>query len=126
MGNDVAGTIRKVTIEGITFRVAADTNATFILTNYEVTMDATSGRGMKRMIKRTPSVEALTLVVNGDERASLKSFAEDTAVDALKFSIELIGGDVYKSEGGLEIENFETESNRMTVQMLPREDWTKF
>lgn len=123
---DIAGTIRKVTIEGITFRVPADVNATFILTNYETTMDPTSGRGMKRMVKRTPAIEGLVLVVNGDERESLRSFATDTSKEALKFSVELIGGDTYKSEGGLEIENFETESNRMPCQLLPNEDWTKF
>lgn len=126
MGKDIAGTIRKVTVEGITFRVPADVNATFIFSNYETTMDPTSGRGMKRMIKRTPAIEGLVLVCNGDERESLRAFATDTSKEALKFSVELIGGDTYKSEGGLELENFETESNRVACQFLPNEDWTKF
>ena len=126
MSKDIAGTIRKVTIEGITFRVPADVNATFTITNYETTMDPTSGRGMKKMVKRTPAVEGLVLVVNADEAESLRAFATDTSKESLKFSIETIGGATYKSEGGLELENLETESNRLACQMLPNEDWTKF
>jgi len=126
MSKDIAGTIRKVTIEGITFRVPADVNATFIVTNYETTMDPTSGRAMKRMIRRTPAIEGLVLVCNADELESLRAFATDTARESLKFSVETVGGATYKSEGGLEVENVETESNRVACQLLPSEDWTKF
>ena len=122
--SDTAGSIRKLTIEGIPYRVAADANITETLTQFENSMIATSGRAMRKMIKRVPIREGVVLVTNGAEREALKAAAE--SVDDLKISYTNAGGDTYRCEGTIEIENNETEENRTTCQVHPREDWTFF
>lgn len=124
MANDVVGSVVGMTLEGIAFRVASDANVTFIFTKYENSMVATSGDSMRKMIKRVPAMESLVLVCNGAELVELKSFAEQ--IDDVKFSVTFASGDTWKSQGGIEIENIETEEGRVTVQLQPREDWTPF
>jgi hypothetical protein len=35
-------------------------------------------------------------------------------------------GDVYRASGWIEFESHETEENRATIQMHPRNDWSAF
>lgn len=121
---DVAGTIRKLSIEGISFRVAGDANLTETFTQFENSMIASSGRAMRKMLKRIPQVEGVTLLTNAAERDTLKSFAED--LNDLKISYTNAAGDTYRCQGTIEITSNETEENRTTVVILPREDWTPF
>jgi len=123
MSNTV-GSILACTIEGIPYNVAADVNASHILTNYENSMVPTSGRSMPKKMKRVPAFESLVLICNDTEKDELKSFAE--GVDIVKFSVTLASGSQYKSEGVIDIENVETEESRLTVKLLPSEDWTLF
>lgn len=124
MAKDIAGTPRTVMIDGITFRLAADANLTEIFTNVENTMNATSGRAMRQITKRVPAIESIPLVTNIAERAVLKSFAE--TLDDLNMSVTNAAGDSRSCQGTIEVENNETEQNRTTIQILPREDWTDF
>ncbi len=122
---DNSGTIRSVGIEGITFRVPADVNATFMFTNVENAMIAASGgQNMRQITKRVPAIESLTLLTNAAEREVLKALAE--SLDDLALQFVTAAGDTYHSTGTIEIENVETEQNRTTIQMLPRGDWTAF
>jgi hypothetical protein len=122
--SDTAGTVRAVKIEGIPYRAAGDINISEILSTWENSMIPTSGKAMRKMVKRIPAREGVVLIVNDDEAEELKTFAEST--DDLKLAYVTAGGSEYKSEGTIEIENRETEENRMTTQLLPREKWVKF
>lgn len=124
MPNDIAGSLRKLTIEGISFRVAADANLTETITRFENSMIATSGRSMRKMMRRVPIREGVVLITNAAERESLKSFAE--SIDDLKFTYVNAAGDTYRCEGSMEIESSETEENRTSCIIQPREDWTAF
>jgi hypothetical protein len=124
MANDVVGSLRKLSIEGIPFRVAADANFSETVTVFENSMIATSGRAMRKMTRRVPMTEGIVLIVNEAERQNLKSFAE--SIDDLKVSYTKASGDTFKCEGTIEIENLETEEGRLTCQVHPREDWTPF
>jgi hypothetical protein len=66
--------------------------------------------------------EGIVLLVNADEREDLIAFAE--GLDDLKISYSNAAGDEYKCEGTIEIENSETEENRLTCQVHPRGTWT--
>jgi hypothetical protein len=122
MARDIAGSLRKFTIEGQSFRVAADANVTETITQFENSMVATSGEAMRKMTKRVPMREGIVLLVNADEREDLIAFAE--SLDDLKISYSNAAGDEYKCEGTIEIENSETEENRLTCQVHPRDIWT--
>jgi len=121
---DTVGSLIGASVEGIPFRVAADANVTFIATKFENSKIPTSGKAMRKMVKRIPSMEGATLVCNPDELAALKSFAEDP--EDIKFSVTFADGSVYKGEGTIEVENWESEEGRATVQFLPNDDWTKY
>ena len=121
MPKDIAGSLRKLTINGQPFRVMGDVNMTEIVTAWENSHLPTTGRAMRKMVKRVPSREGLPLATNSAERATLKNFAE--GLDDLKFLYENAAGDKYRCTGSLEVENNETEENRTNVQILPYLDW---
>jgi len=124
MPYDVSGSLRKFTVEGVPFRVAADANLTETISKFENSMIATSGKSMRKMMKRPPIREGLVLVTNSVERDVLKGYAEQ--LEPVAFSYTNAAGDTYRCEGTLEIENNETEENRTTCQVLPDDDWTLF
>jgi len=122
MAKNVAGSNRKFTINGIPFNIAADANITETISQFENSMIATSGQAMRKMMKRIQVREGIVLVTNSAEREQLISFAEST--DDLLISYQIAAGDVYSCEGTIEIENNETEENRTTCQVHPRDGWT--
>lgn len=124
MARDLSGSIRKLTIEGIAYNVAADASFTEIITRFENSMIATSGSSMRKMMKRVPTVEGVVLITNQSERGQLKSFAE--GLDLLQISYVNAAGDTYRCEGTIEIENNETEENRTNCVIHPKDDWTPF
>lgn len=117
---DTAGSLRSLTIEGIPFRATADANLTEIFTNYENSMIATTGRAMRKMVKRVLSVEGITLATNGAERSYLKAFAETTK--DLKIDYVNAAGDTIYIVGAIEVENNETEENKTNVKFFPVEE----
>ncbi len=121
---NVSGTPRGVMIEGINFNTAGDTNVVQIFTVFENTMNPSSGNAYRQMTKRVPSYESVVLMTNADDREQLKFFAEST--DLVNMSITLRSGDTYATRGTIEVENNETEQSRVTLQMLPEDDWVAF
>lgn len=124
--SDTVGTPRKVTLDGVTFDVMADTNISEMGSQFENEPVVTSGRIMKKMTRRSKSAESITLACNGDERELLQEFDERT--ENFSMSYELASGDVYRSVGFIIFENRETEEARATIQMHPAEDnaWEAF
>jgi hypothetical protein len=120
----VAGSIRKLTIEGISFDVAADATFSEIFTNFENAMVPTSGLAMRKMTKRIPAVEGVVLITDADERLVLKDFAE--GLDNVKITYQNAATDSYRCEGTIEIEGNETEENRTACTIQPAGVWTKF
>ena len=118
---DVSGSTRKCLLNGVPFRVAADANLSQIFTKFENDMIATSGDGMRKMMKRIQTLESLDLVTNALERDILKSYAEST--DNIRVSITNAAGDVADCEGAIEIEKYESEENKTTIKVLPIGDW---
>jgi hypothetical protein len=121
---DVTGTLRNVTIEGISYRAAADTNVTFMVSKFENSVIPTTGKGMKKKVRRTPAMENVVLICNPVEIDQLRVFAD--SLEDLKFAVTLADGSLYRGEGAIEVENVETEENRVTCQLLPVGDWTPF
>lgn len=116
--------MRKFTIEGIAFNVAADANFSETFTRWENSMIATSGVAMRKMLKRIPMIEGVVLLTDSDERLVLKDFAE--GLEDIKITYTNAAGDSYRGEGTIEIEGNETEENRTSCTIHPRGDWTKF
>jgi len=120
----LAGTPKKITLDGITFNVYADPNITEIASKFEKEAIPTSGVSLMKMTRRSTNREGVTVVASGEELALLKELAERT--EDFSMSYELISGDVYRSVGGINLESRETEENRATLILIPRDDWDEF
>jgi len=121
---DVTGTPRKVTLDGVTYDVFADTNIKSTVAAWENVAVPTSGRNMRKMTRRAQSREGITLVANGAEVENLKFLAE--RLDDIPMSYETAAGDVFRATGFIEFESHESEENRATVMLHPRQDWEPF
>ena len=122
---DISGTLRKVTLDGVTFDVMADTNVSEIGSRWENEAIPTSGRNMKKMTRRPQNRESVVLACNGAERELVQELAERTT--DFPMSYETAAGDVYRTVGWIEFENRETEENRATIQMHSRDNtWDAF
>lgn len=126
MANDIVGTPRKVTLDGITFDVMADANFSEMGSGNEKEAVPTSGRTLQKVTKRSKSVESITLACNGDEREVLEEL--DNRTENFPMSYENSSGDVYRAVGFIWFENRETETTSATIQMHPAEDnkWEPF
>ena len=121
---DVTGTLRKVTLDGVTFDVFADSNINATVGAFESTSVPTSGRNMHKMVKRPENREGLVLVANGDEQALLLELSERTTDFTMSYMTA--AGDVYRADGWIMFESHETEENRAAIQMHPRTVWSPF
>ena len=124
MANKISGSNRKLTIEGISYDVAADANFSEMLSSFENSMIPTSGKNMRKMMKRVQTREGVVLITDADERIQLQSVAE--SIDDVKLSYQNAAGDEFKAEGTIEVEVNETEDNRTNCILLPRGTWTPF
>lgn len=122
--SDLSGSIRKVTLDGVTYDVMADTNITEVGSAYENESVPTSGRNIKKMTRRPENREGVVLACNGAERTLLKELAERTA--DFPMSYETAAGDVFRAVGFIEFENRETEENRASITLMPRLGWESF
>ncbi len=122
--SDTTGSIKKVTLDGVTFDVFADTNISETGSAFENSSIPTSGRNLRKMVGRPENREGVVLACNGFERGVLKGLADGVA--DFPMSYETAGGDVYRAAGWIEFENRETEESRATIQMHPRDTWTEF
>jgi hypothetical protein len=122
---DISGTLRKVTIDGTTFDVMADTNVTEMGSNFLNEAIPTSGRNMRKIVTQANIREGIVIACNGAERELLVEL-NDRQSD-YSMSYEDAGGDVYRTTGWISFENRETEENRATIQMHSRDNtWDAF
>lgn len=122
--SDIAGSIRKVTLDGITFDALGDANIKEVGSKWENTSIVTSGRNVRKMMKRSEDREGITLAANGVERDMLKDLAERTTDFPMSYTTA--SGDTYKASGWIEFESRETETNTATIKMIPRDGWHSF
>jgi len=120
----LAGTPKKVTLDGTTFDVYADTNITEVASKLETEAIPTSGNSIMKKTRRSTNREGVVIACNGAEFEIVKELSE-RIVD-FSMSYELASGDVYRTVGQLNLESRETEENRCTIIMIPRDDWSAF
>lgn len=113
----VSGTPRKVTLDGLTYDVAADTNITINLSPFEKEGVPTSGRTMFKMTNRVPTAESIPLIADPVEQDTVRQLAE--RLDSFPMSMTLADGSVYTTVGQINFENVETEENRASIIMIP-------
>lgn len=118
------GSLRKVTIDGVSYDVMADTNITFKRSRFEKEGIPTSGNPLIKMTKRIQTVESVDLGCSVDEMEELSSKADSIADVTMAF--ELADGSIYRGTGHINFEQYESETGKITLTLIPVGDWTPF
>lgn len=118
------GSIRKVVIDGITFDIPLDADATFNYSLYTIEGQATSGGNMTKRTKRVQTVEGLVVACTAAEMVTLADKADSLADKTL--SVELADGSVFKASGQVNFENYTSQDGKASIQLIPRKNWTPF
>lgn len=121
---DNVGSIRKVTLGGVTYDVFADSNFSEVGSPYENESVPTSGRPMRKLTRRPYNVESVVLACNGAERVLLEELAGPG--EDITLSYQTANGDVRRATGWIEFETRETEEGRAAIQLHPRTNWDMF
>lgn len=127
MAGNTAGTIKKLTIGGVTYDVAFDVNATINYSRYETEGITSTGKTMYKVTIRSQDIEGLPILATPQKAANLKRVAETLADTSM--SLTLADGSTLKGTGRINYENWETEENRHPVKLIPnrsKDAWTLF
>lgn len=124
MAKDITGSLRRVTLDGVTYDVMPDSNVKEPGSKYKNEPIVTSGRTMRKMTAQSEAREGVVVACNGAEREQLKALAERTGTYAMSY--ELASGDVYRCTGFIEFESRETEENRATLMLCNTTPWDPF
>lgn len=122
--SDVAGTIKKVTLDGVTYDVPMDINISEIGSGFENTLIPTSGRNVLKKVKRAEIREGVVLIVNDQEMDILTDLAEQD--ESFPMSYQTASGAVKRATGWIEFAARETEENRAAITLLPEGKWSTF
>lgn len=120
----VTGSIRKLTLDGLPFNVAPDTNISEIGSAYENSAVAGSSFNIKKMMKRSETRENVVLLTDSEEREALRELADRT--EDFPISYETAEGSTFRTDGWIDFENRETEESRSTIKLFPRTRWRLF
>lgn len=118
------GTIRKFTIEGISYNVAGDADLSLKPNSYENSKIPTSGDAMTKQERVVATCEGVVLIITPSQLAELVSFADDPSDKQMSFTER--DGSEWKSQGTFNIENRTTMEGRASLQLHPTTDWTLF
>lgn len=113
------GTIRKVSIFGITYRCAADADLTEE-TSLEREGIATSGATMYKETKKVP-IRSVEIIAEDDEWETLQEAQNESEAGPLSY--ENVNGSTYRATGKIMIENRTTQENRVPITLIPEGDW---
>ena len=123
----VAGSLKKVTLNGVTYDALEDANAKINLSPYKVEAKATSGKVIKVLKLRVQSITDVTLGCTPREADALRVLSG--MADSITMSITLADGSVFRSTGGIDFDSFETMEGKCKIDLIPdrvRDAWTLF
>jgi hypothetical protein len=124
MSVDTTGSLRKVTLDGITFDTAADADVSQIRGQFTNSGTPSSGRNMKKSEKRVEEVSGVDLLTNAEEFETLKALSERTKDFPMSYTTA--AGDVYRASGFIDLEKRQTQDGKTTIKMIPRFQWEVF
>ena len=125
MAKDVSGSIFKVAIGGITYRVATDADLSVPGVRYKNEAIASSGGNFRKMTRQAEEVKSCVLLVSGDERATLKALAESLTNVTLSYTTA--DGSSYKAASGwINFETWSSQDSKAAVSLFPTDTWESF
>lgn len=115
------GTIRKLQIAGLPYRVFFDADLSETPTNYENSTLATSGPNVIKQEKRTRDVADVVIFADKNDKKTLKKVQDDGIPVPLGYTES--DGTAWKATGTINIDTRTTMEGRMTLSLLPVGDW---
>lgn len=113
-----AGSIKKVTIDGPSYNVAADANASNTPRVMTESVVHSGGNDRKDTLQHG-GVESVTLILSEIEHQTLRTL-QDTGRDDIPMSYTRAGGSVYSGKGWFNLDNYESEENRCDLTMYSK------
>ena len=120
----VAGSGKKLTLDGTTFRLPADAEINTKFGDFDSEVIATSGEGLRKMTKRPQMADGVDVVVDAAEKELLITLSERT--DAYPLSYKDASDDLYTSKGGISIDDSSIQDGKVTIKILPIQKWEIF
>ena len=122
---DIAGSLRKVSIDGTSFDVMADADITEVGSQFLNESIPTSGRNMRKMTKRAQTRDGIVIAANPAEQARLKEIAD--SLDLVPLSYTRADGSKFTTpQGWIEFESLTTMENRAAVKFHEQTSWELF
>lgn len=115
--SDISGTPRKLTLDGVSYDVAADTNVTMNQSPYETEGIPTSGRTMYKLTVRNQSAEGLPIMANPVTQQQLIDLA--SRIVTFPMALTMADGSVWRTVGLINYESLESEENRAGIMIIP-------
>ena len=119
----VAGTLRKLLIDGESFDLIGDADFTMVGSKYEKESIMTSGDPIIKMKKRNEDVEC-EIACNSKKFESLKEKANSLVDKTISFT--LADGSSYKGKGDVQLDTWSAQDNKVKAMLIPTSDWTYF
>ncbi len=120
----VAGSVKKLTLDGTTFRLAADAEINTKFGAFESETIPTSGEDMRKMTRRSQMADGVDVTVDAVEKELLIALSERT--DAYALSYKDASGVLHTSKGGISIDDSSTQDGKVTIKILPLQKWEIF
>ena len=120
----ISGSIRNVTIDGVSYDVLGDSNFSEVGSQYMNEAVPTSGKNIRKMTRRVQSVSSVIIACEGSEKGRLETISDSN--QDVSMSYETANGDVFRCDGFIEFESRETDENRGTLTLIPRDKWSPF
>jgi len=113
----VVGTVISVTLDGTTFFPTADSDLTDRKPKFDNSIEMSSGRAFRKMVRQDQNVTGLQLKVTGDEIELL--IALNDRINPFPMSYKNAAEEVYKGEGWIKIsEPRKSQSGNVGIELL--------
>ena len=119
------GTAISVTLDGNTFFPAADSALGDGKGKYENSIEMSSGRAFRKMVRRNEEVDGLALKVTSNELELLKELND--RIEPFPMSYKTAAEDVYKAQGWISLDKHDNQTGNADIKLLPDENgWIAF
>ena len=118
----MAGSIRKITLDGQTFNVAGDSNFSQNPGEEKEGIVHTGGVTIKTS-KMVATVEGVDIICTAQEYLDLQ---EASAKGDIPMSYEESTGDVWRAVGQINLGARETETDKCSLTLIPKSKWEPF
>ena len=118
------GTIKKVTIDGSTYDVSADSKAALTPTAYKKEGQATTGKTLFKYTKQVKIIKGIDFMLTPKQKEALAAKSDSLADVTL--ALALIDGSVYRGTGRIEMGEWDSDTGKCPCDLIPSDDWTPF